>query len=129
MLIWGAWDYTTTFNNGGRYNPTTNSWTAIATSGAPSARREHSIVWTGEEMIIWGGWNGTTTFNDGSRYNPVTDSWKVITTQSSPSARRRASTAWTGKEMFVWSGSVLGEWDTEIFAYRPYRQLYLYQRP
>src|SRR5205085_769248 len=42
MIVWGG--YAGSFNNamatntGGRYNPNTDSWTATATSNAPSAR-------------------------------------------------------------------------------------------
>ena len=42
-------------NTGGRYHPAGNSWTAVTTTGAPAARRNHTAVWTGSEMIVWGG--------------------------------------------------------------------------
>jgi hypothetical protein len=45
-------------NDGGRYNPAANSWTAVPTTGAPAARDYHTAVWTGSEMIVWGG-NGS----------------------------------------------------------------------
>ena len=40
------------FNSGGRYNPSTDSWTATATIGAPYPRGVHTAVWTGSEMIV-----------------------------------------------------------------------------
>ena len=43
------------FNTGGRYNPSTDSWTATSTTNAPAARFVHTAVWTGSEMIVWGG--------------------------------------------------------------------------
>ena len=42
-------------NTGGRYNPSTNSWTPTSTTDAPSGRYSHTAVWTGSEMIVWGG--------------------------------------------------------------------------
>jgi hypothetical protein len=42
-------------NTGGRYNPATDSWTAITINNAPSARFFHTAVWSGNEMIVWGG--------------------------------------------------------------------------
>src|SRR6185503_12831767 len=39
---------------------TTDTWAAVQTIGAPSARESFSSVWTGTEMILWGGYNGTT---------------------------------------------------------------------
>src|SRR5687767_6287436 len=29
-------------------------WTPLGTDGAPSARTEHTAVWSGTEMIVWG---------------------------------------------------------------------------
>ena len=44
MIIWGGvWSYIT-LNTGGRYNPATDSWTAISTTNAPSERYLHAAV-------------------------------------------------------------------------------------
>ena len=56
-------------------------------NGAPTARCDHSAVWTGREMIVWGGITQTDTFNDGKRYDPATGSWKQMTTVNAPFAR------------------------------------------
>src|SRR5262249_25544458 len=61
MLIWGGDIFggcTSTLRTGARYNPSTDSWTAVSTVNAPSARSLHSAVWTGQRMIIWGGYPG-----------------------------------------------------------------------
>ena len=47
MIIWGGVMIGTYFNTGGRYNPSTDSWTAISTINAPAARGAHTAVWTG----------------------------------------------------------------------------------
>ena len=52
MIVWGG---NGLFNTGGRYNPSTDSWTATSTTNAPDARYGHTAVWTGSEMIVWGG--------------------------------------------------------------------------
>ena len=54
MIVWGGNDGDR-LNTGGRYNPSTNSWTATSTTNAPTARAVHTAVWTGNEMIVWGG--------------------------------------------------------------------------
>src|ERR1043165_7537547 len=76
MIVWGGLNVTGELNTGGRYSPSTDSWTATSTANAPTRRWGHSAVWTGTEMIVWG---GTLTaggaFNTGGRYNPSTDSW------------------------------------------------------
>jgi hypothetical protein len=52
MIIWGG-NNGSLLNNGGRYNPSSNTWTSMTTTGAPSARQSHTAIWTGTEMIIW----------------------------------------------------------------------------
>jgi Protein metal binding site. len=57
MIIWGGGDFGQ-FNfrtTGGRYNPSTDTWTGITTTGAPGPRQGASAVWTGIEMVVWGG--------------------------------------------------------------------------
>ncbi len=108
MIIWGGESHAGPqrlyWNTGGRYNPSTNSWTATRATNAPSARSGHSAVWTGSEMIVWGGSNDTTVFNTGGRYNRSTNSWTATATVNAPTARYGASTVWTGSEMIVWGG-------------------------
>ena len=54
MIVWGG-EFSGYSNTGGRYNPSTDSWTATSLTNAPSARDGHTAVWTGSEMIVWGG--------------------------------------------------------------------------
>ncbi len=58
MIVWGGEGSSRggrILKTGGRYNPSTDSWVATTTTGAPSARFLHTAVWTGTEMIVWGG--------------------------------------------------------------------------
>ena len=72
MIVWGgAFCYPCMdFNDGGRYDPATDSWAPISTADAPLARFYHTAVWTGGEMIVWGGHNNETgvSLNTGGRY-------------------------------------------------------------
>src|SRR6266576_3046208 len=72
MIVWGGCDninVTSVFNTGGRYNPSTNSWTATSTTNAPEARAGHTAVWTGSEVIVWGGQGAShPVLNTGGRY-------------------------------------------------------------
>src|SRR5262249_59595553 len=75
----------TFFNTGGRYNSSTDSWTATSTASAPAARAVHTAVWTGSEMIVWAGLNSSfSDTNTGGRYNPSTDSWTATSTTNAP---------------------------------------------
>ena len=58
MIVWGGARSGTWFNTGGRYDPGTNTWTATSMTNAPTARIDHTAIWTGSEMIVWGGYNG-----------------------------------------------------------------------
>ena len=90
--------------------------TAISTTNAPSARRGHSAVWTGTEMIIWGGYNGGSYWPsqasdclvEGYRYDPATNSWSTISAVGAPSGRVEHSAVWTGSKMIVFGGTPNG---------------------
>jgi N-acetylneuraminic acid mutarotase len=106
MIIWGGQIIASPFftNTGGRYNPSTDSWTATGTTGAPDGRYFHMAVWTGTEMIVWGGVNFGVYFNTGGKYNPGTDSWTGTSTTDAPTGRT-STAVWTGSEMIVWGGN------------------------
>jgi N-acetylneuraminic acid mutarotase len=57
MIVWGGTgaQLFEVLNTGGRYNPSTDSWTATSLNNVPQARFLHTAVWTGDEMIVWGG--------------------------------------------------------------------------
>jgi N-acetylneuraminic acid mutarotase len=105
MIVWGGYFYDGIehfLNTGGKYNPSTDSWTATSGTSAPAGRRYHTAVWTGSEMIVWGG--GEPYLNTGGRYSPITDSWTITSTTNAPSGREVHTAVWTGTEMIVWSG-------------------------
>ena len=106
MIVWGGYgcDGNCFLNTGGRYNPSTDSWTATSTSNAPEGRVYHTAVWTGSEMIVWGGEDVSGFPASGGKYNPVTDSWTATSTTGAPSGRFFHTAVWTGSEMIVWGG-------------------------
>ena len=105
MIVWGGYDGGSYWNTGGRYNPSTDSWTTTSTTSAPTDRSSHTAVWTGSEMIVWGGIaSGPTFLNTGGRYNPSTETWVATSTTNAPEARAGHTAAWTGSEMVVWGG-------------------------
>ncbi|MCL4544117.1 MAG: hypothetical protein M1118_05890 [Chloroflexi bacterium] len=109
MLIWGgqtvsqipAWIPQDT---GGRYNPATNTWQPIASTGAPGPRYGHTAVWTGSEMLIWGGKDAKGYLGDGAAYDPRTNTWRPLPMAGAPSPRARQTAVWTGTAMLVWGG-------------------------
>ena len=105
MIVWGGVSFSLPYdvylNTGGRYDPSTNSWTATSTTNAPSARAWHTAVWTGSEMIVWGGSNDLTPAVDTIRPRIVGQ------LRAPPTHLRRelfTQAVWTDSEMIVWGG-------------------------
>lgn len=110
MIVWGGerWEGSYVYPaDGARYDPVTDAWTPVSTSGAPQGRSGHVAVWTGTEMIVWGGDAGYVYPEDGARYDPTTDTWTPIATSGAPAGRVVPSAVWTGSEMIVWGGSYI----------------------
>lgn len=101
MIVFGGMSNVgTTYGDGSRYNPATDTWQLLPSLGAPGARQSHVAVWTGSEMLVWGGRGDAS----GGRYNPTTNSWTPMATSGAPQPRVNASVVWTGSEMLVWGG-------------------------
>ena len=121
MIVWGGQNGNdaavggTIFGDGAIYTPATNSWTYLpaGAANAPSARFNHTAVWTGTQMIIWGGltYNASlssslpVTVNTGASYDPATNTWTALSASNQPAARYAHTATWTGSEMIVWGGS------------------------
>lgn len=99
----------------------TLEWTPLSTEQAPTARKLHSVVWTGKEMIVWGGLidgAGNAT-GDGAAYDPATDSWRALSNQGAPAARHSHQAVWTGSHMLVWGGYKKGGYAKDGGVYDP----------
>src|SRR5207248_2024123 len=80
-------------------------WTATSTTNAPTGRRSHTAVWTGNEMVVWGGRdNSNNNLNTGGRYNPDTNSWTATSLVNAPISRVYHTAVWSGGQMIVWGG-------------------------
>jgi N-acetylneuraminic acid mutarotase len=115
MIVWGGTDFSSQhsyyFNDGGRYNPAANSWTAVPTGGGPAARCYHTAVWTGSAMVLFGGQGDSGYLSDTWSYYPYAPAVRI--TRSSPTS---ADVAWP-----VWSSTLrlcqttnlaAGQWTT-----------------
>ncbi len=107
MIVFGGCACNNTtggFNTGGIYDPATNTWETLPATGAPSARKWHTAVWTGSDMIIWGGHSSGHT-NTGALYNPGQNAWVLATsTTNAASSRMKHGAVWTGTQMVIWGG-------------------------
>ncbi len=104
MIVWGGFGLKGYLNDGGQYDPVTDTWTPMTTTGAPAAREVPTAVWTGSRMIVWGGQDHTTIMNTGGLYDPTADTWTPTTTTGAPSPRTEYTAVWAGSRMIVWGG-------------------------
>jgi N-acetylneuraminic acid mutarotase len=107
MIVWGG-DFVGNPPTGGRYNPSSDSWTSMSTVNAPADRAYYTAVWTGTEMIVWGGYSNAVSLRTGGRYNPSTDTWRATNSPNAPIGRNHHTAVWTGSEMIVWGGQGTG---------------------
>jgi N-acetylneuraminic acid mutarotase len=69
VIVWGGYTGTGYTNSGGTYRMANDDWCPTSTTNAPTARSNHTAVWTGTKMIIWGGYNTSSgPLNTGSTY-------------------------------------------------------------
>ena len=82
-------------------------------------RTNHSVVWTGREMVVFGGQTSddppSKVFNDGAAYDPATDSWRSLASLESEGVSKHVA-VWTGTRMLVVGG--VGE-EISTRAYDP----------
>ena len=106
MVVWGGYIGDSPYygNDGGRYDPTTDTWTPTAVSGAPSGRYRHTAIWTDRLMVVWGGYGLTGEGRTGGRYDPSTNSWAPTSMTGAPPGRSFHTAVWTGNLMVVWGG-------------------------
>jgi len=74
MIVWGGRTggiYGPCLDTGGTFDAASNTWSAISTVSAPSARADHLATWTGGSMVVWGGTSNTTALRTGGTFTPV----------------------------------------------------------
>lgn len=116
MLVWGGIDQGWGKNDGGHYDPATDTWTlspglSSAIPGFVTGRYLHQAVWTGGSMIVWGGTRGysTASLRDGVVYDPGSDSWTqpagLNNTTLAPAGRQENVAVYCCGRMIVYGGT------------------------
>jgi N-acetylneuraminic acid mutarotase/lysophospholipase L1-like esterase len=111
MIVWGGQNSSVpgiTLASGGRYDPATDTWSPVSTSGAV-ARSSHTAVWTGTRMLVWGGDNQQVGLVvTGGLYDPAANSWSAMSTTGAPAPRSGHTAVWAQNRMIVWGGAGAG---------------------
>jgi N-acetylneuraminic acid mutarotase len=111
MIVFGGLNSTGLLglsDSGGAYDPVSDAWTALPSTGLPEPRRFATAVWTGTEMIVWGGLGDSVELATGGRLacdaNGIPTAWTTMSTVGAPSARFGHSAVWTGTKLIIWGG-------------------------
>jgi len=123
LLVWGGQGQTGELNTGARlrFNESGQpvSWEALPTTGAPTARTDHTAVWTGQQFLVWGGQANGVLLGDGGRYDPAAGAWQPLAATSAPAPRRGHNALWTGREMLILGGETASGPTATAYAYTP----------
>jgi len=118
-IVWGGFSGLSggDLSDGALYDPRTDQWSAMSSTGAPSPRSQHAAVWTGTQMIVYGGQTGDgRSLADGAIYDPVTDTW--IPLPGGAGIVNGAMAAWTGSELVVCGSPEAAVQSTPLPCYR-----------
>ncbi len=88
-----------------RWDTSLGSWVQFARGASSDVpRRDHSAVWTGEELLVWGGLDGAgRALSDGWRVSPTRRKSRAIASVGAD-ARSEHRAVWANSEMFVFGG-------------------------
>ncbi|HVY31133.1 MAG TPA: kelch repeat-containing protein [Polyangiaceae bacterium] len=120
MVVWGGGDAANTvdYNTGSRFDPATNSWSAMTTLGAPSGRRAAYGFWTGSRVLFFAGSDKSINPVAGAYlYDPVNDKWSAASSFGQPSARLNPTAGWSGTELLVYGGAIGANNSQSTYSY------------
>jgi hypothetical protein len=111
MIVWGGNDcvsvpgWCLATSTGGIYDPATDMWRTMSTTGAPGPGYGQAALWTGDRMFVWGRRDGIR----GAAYDPATDTWTPTSPFLFPTYCCGLTAAvWTGTTMILWNPSPYG---------------------
>jgi N-acetylneuraminic acid mutarotase len=120
MVVWGGGNAANTadYASGSRFDPATNTWSAMTTVGAPSARRVAYGFWTGSRVLFFGGSDkGTNAVAGVYLYDPVNDKWSTGSGLGQPMARLNPTVGWSGTQLLVYGGVVSNNETQSTYSY------------
>jgi hypothetical protein len=101
-----------------------DAWTPMNGAGAPKARFDHLVAWTGDRVLVWGGGEQGSPdpilltpakqwLSDGGLYDPVAQAWTAVATAPLPDTGYQLSaywSLWTGDRLAVGQNGKVGGW-------------------
>ena len=134
MIVWGGKDRLQDSlhsfqNTGGKYNPTTNTWTPLSIPPSFAGRQDFTMTYIGSnKVIIWGGkavepktrtitlqcasgplsvyyYDSIRNYSDGIIYNTINNTWTTMNNSGAPSARYAATAEWYVDRLIIAGGT------------------------
>jgi len=104
--------------DGAAYDPATNSWRIITTTGAPQGSvASNTGTWIGREMIVFQAGDCSEPCSRAFAYDPATDGWRTGAEVTGLSYPLRPG-LWSGTAVYLWDVTGAG------FSYDPSRDLW-----
>jgi len=89
------------------FDPKSHSWSTDSVDSPMPASSDHSVVWTGRDVLVWGGLNLHGERNSGKSIRPGLSRTTSLG-HSGLRARHGHSAVWTGRSMIIWGGMAGG---------------------
>jgi N-acetylneuraminic acid mutarotase len=122
VVVWGGGDAANNndYNTGSRYDPATNTWTAMTTVGAPTGRRAPFGFWTGSRVLFYAGVDEDgVALGAPYLYDPVNNTWSNTTTTGRPGGLLDPTVGWTGSLLIVYGGRNGNSGNDETYTFEP----------
>ena len=129
MIVWGGQQSGAFLGDGAAYNPVTDTWTALPSTGAPVARANHVAVWTGTEMLIYGGEDNTGSISSGAAFDPAKNTWRTLDTATGAVARTLSTAVWSGSQLVIFGGQSAGTPIAALQRLTPQPAFYFFRKP
>ena len=103
------------YNNGGIYDPATDTWTAMSmTNGPAEGISANTMVWTGSKVLVWGyppNVDGGHVVAAGAIFDPVANVWDgPITATNAPTFADNLTAGnenpWNGHQLLMWGNEL-----------------------
>ena len=125
LVVWGGDDNGTYVNTGNVFDLTTQTWSAMTTTGAPNAAGHALCCPIGDDRVfIWGGFSlpgNTDIFQEGGGiYDLTTDTWSALPTAGGPGQRAYGGAVFNGEEVVIAGGLHYGS-DPQTYPALGYR--------
>ena len=121
MIVWGGsavgagpTPSSILFDDGGRFDPSTNTWQPLSSTDAPPGRMAATATMAGGRMVVWAGLQRDPSMpgagfgkylKHGAEYLPSSNTWTSLI-NGSPAPRVGHSAVWTGTDLIVWGGTI-----------------------